>query len=121
MRDHTQLSENFFRYEFACKCGCGLQTADVEIITVWQRIRTHYDRLVTINSGARCAAHNQAVGGYPNSRHLRGEAADGTVDHVPAQEVQSLLRSWYPNKLGIGRGRNFTHIDVRPSAANWSY
>lgn len=31
---------------------------------------------ITVNSGFRCPLHNAAVGGVPNSQHLRGEAAD---------------------------------------------
>ncbi len=30
----------------------------------------------TINSGARCVAHNAAVGGEPRSKHVTGEALD---------------------------------------------
>ena len=34
---------------------------------------------ISVNSGYRCPALNKAVGGTPNSQHLRGEAADITV------------------------------------------
>jgi uncharacterized protein YcbK (DUF882 family) len=124
VRDTTRLSQNFYRYEFACPCGCGFQTADVELVTVLQRLRDHYEKPVYLTErgkGARCETFNAEVGGYPKSRHLRGEAADFSVDRIPAHEVQALLRRWYPEKYGIGRGQSFTHVDVRPNAANWSY
>ncbi len=120
-RDVTQLSENFYRWEFACRCGCGLQTVDAELVQIWQRIRTHYGRRVHITSGARCKQHNTDSNGYPNSKHLRGEAADGAVEGIPAQEVQALLRRWYPDRYGLGRARNYTHLDVRPARADWHY
>ncbi len=121
MRDRTQLSENFWRYEFACKCGCGFQAVDVELLTVLQRIRSHYGRIVTINSGARCLTQNTSQGGFLRSRHLRGEAADFVVEGIPAQEIQALIRRWYPGKFGIGRARDWTHLDVRPHVAEWTY
>lgn len=31
---------------------------------------------IYVNSGYRCPRHNAAVGGVPNSQHMRGEAAD---------------------------------------------
>lgn len=34
---------------------------------------------IRVNSGYRCPVLNKAVGGTPNSQHLRGEAADITV------------------------------------------
>ena len=124
MKDRTQLSENFWRYEFACPCGCGFQTADIELVAILQRLRDHYERPVLLTQrgkGARCAVYNEQIGGYANSRHLRGEAADFTVHGTPAQEVQALLRRWYSDKLGIGRARNWTHVDVRPYVAEWTY
>lgn len=39
-------------------------------------IRTAWGAPISINSGYRCPALNQAVGGVPTSQHQKGEAAD---------------------------------------------
>ena len=43
-------------------------------------IRKAYGKPIYVNSGYRCAALNQIVGGVRNSQHLRGEAADIRCD-----------------------------------------
>ena len=39
-------------------------------------LRRLYDRPIIITSGYRCPALNKAVGGKPNSQHVKGQAAD---------------------------------------------
>lgn len=39
-------------------------------------IRQRYGSPIRINSGYRCPELNKAVGGKPNSQHLKGEAVD---------------------------------------------
>ena len=43
---------------------------------VLEPLRQHFGTPVVISSGYRCPALNRAVGGVPNSQHLKGEAAD---------------------------------------------
>lgn len=43
---------------------------------VLQPLRDHLRQPIVINSGYRCSALNNAVGGVANSQHLTGEAAD---------------------------------------------
>ena len=38
--------------------------------------RKAFGKAIKVNSGYRCALKNKAVGGVPNSQHLKGEAAD---------------------------------------------
>jgi hypothetical protein len=33
------ISENFARSEFRCKCGCGLDTVDTELLRLLENIR----------------------------------------------------------------------------------
>lgn len=50
-----------------------------ELIThVLNPLREAYGKPITVNSGYRCPALNQKVGGSPTSDHLRGAAADIT-------------------------------------------
>lgn len=46
------------------------------VLNVLQPLRTALGVEMHINSGYRCPELNEAVGGVPNSMHLRGEAAD---------------------------------------------
>ena len=62
-----QLSKNFHRMEFACRCGCGLDTADYLLVIILQDVRNHFEKPVHVLSGSRCQAHNQTVGGVDDS------------------------------------------------------
>lgn len=109
------ISKDFDRSEFACKCSCGFDTVDVELIAVLQDLRDVFGAII-VNSGCRCPTHNINVGGSQFSQHLYGKAADiRTVYHGLNQDkVADYLEAKYPNKYGIGRYIGRTHIDVRP-------
>lgn len=113
----VRLSKNLSRHEFACKCGCGFDTADLATVSVIQSVCDHFECKVRINSGCRCEAHNAKVGGAPNSQHRLGRAADcmffdedGPLDPY---EVDQWLRKKYPNIYGFGLYTTFNHIDTR--------
>jgi len=113
-------SKYFKRSEFACKCGCGFDTVDVELFAVLKDLRQHFDRPVIITSACRCVIHNKNVGGGINSQHLRGRAADVVVKGTSPDVVHAYLAGKYPNKYGIGQYKDFTHIDTRTTGpARW--
>lgn len=114
------LNQYFKRKEFACKCGCGTSTVDAELLNVVSDVREHFGKPVVITSGHRCLKHNTAVGGAKGSMHLTGKAADIKVVGVDPADVHAYLVNKYPTKYGIGRYRNFTHIDVRDTKARWA-
>jgi uncharacterized protein YcbK (DUF882 family) len=116
-----RLSEHFWRREFACKCGCGLDTIDAATLAVLELVRAHFEAPVTVASGHRCEAHNRACGGLAGSQHLRGRAADIVVEGVNAFEVYAFLDELHPHDLGLGRYATFTHVDTRTDGpARWS-
>lgn len=91
----------------------------VELALKLERIRERLgNRPITITSGYRTAKHNTAVGGAKNSFHLRGMAADIVVEGMSPKQVQSTLSDW-PG--GLGLGATFTHLDIRPYKARFSY
>ena len=114
------VSTHFSRAEFACGCGCGFDTVDSESLVLLEVVRDHYEAEVRINSAARCVAHNAKVGGGVKSQHLIGRAQDIEVDGVPAPEVADYIDSIYPDKYGLGRYSNFTHVDTRAGKARWT-
>ena len=114
------LSPHFNREEFQCQCGCGFNTVDYELINVLEDLREHFKCSVHINSGCRCPAHNEAVGGEDASKHMFGIAADVVVNNVSEHKVADYLEYMYPTKYGIGRYKGRTHIDIRKEPARWS-
>lgn len=114
------ISTHFNRSEFACKCGCGFDAVDKELLEVLEDVRVHFNAPVTLDCACRCATHNREVGGEDHSQHLLGKAADIKVSGHTPSEVQDYLRGKYPSKYGVGRYSAFTHIDVRSTAANWN-
>lgn len=110
-------SKYFKRSEFACKCGCGFDTIDFELVCLLDKIREHFDQPITVNSACRCPAHNKAVGGKPGSQHLRGRAADIVVKDIPPSLVAELADML--NAGGVGDYDNFTHVDTRSGRARW--
>lgn len=122
------LSKYFQRSEFSCKCGCGQDTFDAELLMVLEDLREHFNAPVINNSGNRCIAYNEKVQllNDPNyipfsseSMHLVSKAADIVVRGYTSIQVYSYLCSKYPGQYGIGYYKNFTHIDVRPFKARW--
>ena len=74
------LTENFSRFEFECKCGCGKQDIDERLVNRLQLVRDIANIPIKINSGCRCVLHNEASKGEPNSLHLLGLAIDWCFD-----------------------------------------
>jgi uncharacterized protein YcbK (DUF882 family) len=110
-------SKYFKRSEFACKCGCGFDTVDYELVKMLEYIREHFDRKLRINSCCRCTSHNLAVGGRSGSQHLRGRAADIVVDGIVPTLVAELAEQMEVG--GLGEYNTFTHIDTRAGKARW--
>lgn len=114
------LSENFSKAEFKCRCGrCNQVGPHPKLIEEMQKIRDHFGTAITINSGYRCPGYNRRVGGARNSQHLLGTACDFNVAGKTPEEVQAYLWVAYPNSYGIGRYATFTHFDVRGWRARW--
>jgi uncharacterized protein YcbK (DUF882 family) len=105
------LSENFSREEFACKCGCGLNTVDAELLNIIQAIRDHFSVKVTINSGNRCKTHNKTIGGAPSSWHIKSRAADVVVEGIAPRLVAEAAAQY--GASGIKTYSSWTHVDTR--------
>lgn len=111
------LTKNFSRHEFACKCGCGFADIKPEVAEMCQIIRDAAGVPVSINSGCRCQAHNKKVGGVPNSFHTSGHAAD-LHSQLGGAKMYQLIHGLYnmgmlPNLeyCKYYPAKNFVHID----------
>ena len=116
------ITENFSLDEFACKCGCGANHIHEGQVHRLQVVRDIIKDRIIITSGVRCHEHNDVIGGEINSYHLKGWAADWTVEDDKTLEwiAKTLLNNWsggfhfYPRTISPdGTIREaFCHSDI---------
>lgn len=115
------LTKNFSRSEFKCKCGkCNCDDVDPKLVQGLQELRDITGEPIIINSAVRCPEHNKAVGGVSNSQHVKGKAADIRIKGMSPEKLAE-----YAEKIdvfkngGIGTYNTFVHVDVRGHKARW--
>lgn len=116
------LTENFSRWEFACRCRCGFDTVDFLLLEELQKLRTELGKRIDVVSGARCWNHNLNQGGAQFSRHLRGQGADIKVEGMRNAELFEFLLKRFPRKYGKGLykgARSSVHLDIRAVGVSW--
>lgn len=134
------ISKNYDRSEWACKCGCGLDRIDLRLMPIAEIIR-HYEggKPMSINSGCRCLLHNERIQRLANknykpfssrSKHMPIDK-DGTIDEENGictagdfrsenpKRLYDFLCDLFPNLYGIGVYSWGVHIDTRQSKARW--
>lgn len=117
---------NYFNLEeFECKCKdkhCAGKLPQLQmrpqLVQALNRIREEFKEPITVTSGFRCDAHNEAVGGTKASQHRTGSAADIRPSKNDPGDLDRLYKLCEDEAgivgLGDGRARGFIHIDVRP-------
>lgn len=126
------LTANFSRSEFACRCGCGFDTVDAELINALQAgcyfFTERYGEPVRcdITGPNRCYQHNIDERGAKDSEHPNARAADHKFylrksgKQISPDEVADYYEDAYPGKWGVGRYHNRTHLDTRSNGpARW--
>ena len=120
----TSLSEHFRRDEMECACGCGMVPTP-EFMQWIEGLRKAFGSPMLITSGARCAKHNEDVGGAPDSMHVKGLAADVRVAGAAAFKLIGLAHLWGVKGLGVKQHgpTRFVHLDIGPreTPTVWSY
>lgn len=94
------------------------QTRNLKALAVnlLQPVRDIYGKPMYINSGFRSPEVNKAVGGSPDSQHMKGEAADVVSEH-PAELVECLKRSGLDFDQCI-QYSTFVHLSLKLSGTN---
>jgi len=115
------LSKNFSRSEFACRC-CGRAEVNPHLVDALQELRDLAGAPIRVNSGYRCPEHNQAVGGAKRSQHLLGNAADIVIKGLSVASMYELaaqVPAFRNGGIGVYPEQGFIHVDVRESRARW--
>lgn len=128
-----KLTKNLSLSEFACNCknACpAKETADYRLVQVLQKTVDYFESQlgctvrIVITSGNRCVAHNKAVGGAANSKHVAMIAADiqleYLVKHAPKtwQTIApAVVYAYLAKALGETGGlklyATWVHVDMR--------
>lgn len=140
------ITANFSRYEFACRCGCGMADPHPILVASLQHLvdqvaaeharRPHF----AVTGPGRCPTYNRKVGGASHSKHLQRvdsgyfEAVDGHLFFMTTRATPRRLplrRFWQlalqePAFAAGGVGVYFDdtgprlHLDVRRDGpARW--
>ena len=107
-----RVSEHFKLREFECRC-CRKVMLSPGLLERLQALRALWGKPVVITSGYRCPSHNHAVGGVPNSLHLKGRAADIAVERREQDAVAAMARQVGFDSVITYGARNFIHLGVK--------
>lgn len=110
--DYGLVSPHFKAKEFQSKDKSEYLLIATELIETLEKIRSHFNAPVIINSGYRTPSWNSKVNGAPNSYHCKGMAADIVVKGHSSKEVAKYADS-IMEQGGVIKYTNFTHVDVR--------
>jgi len=110
------LSKDFSRSEFACKCGCGFDAVKPYLVEQLQKMRDQLGFEIIVESGCRCSRHNAEVNGAVDSSHLTGEAADLKPaggkpwgSEVRFRFMEAALAARFKR---VGIGETIFHVDI---------
>ena len=99
----------------ACPCGkCdGFPAEPAEkLMRLADRVREAAGAAMIPSSTVRCAAHNGAVGGVSNSRHLTGCAMDFSIRGRTAEQTLALVRQQKDVHYAYAIDGTHVHMDV---------
>lgn len=118
------LTANFSKSEFACKCGqCGgLADMRPQFIQMLQEAREDAGTSFRITSGFRCPLHPETIK-RPTSSHTIGVAVDiATPNSQVRYGILAALIGRRFHRIGIGK--TFIHVDDDPTKVAgvcWDY
>lgn len=94
----------------------------IPTVIVLQEMRDEGCGVIHITNAYRTPEHNERVGGSKNSQHLYFRATDIQTSNWSPDDVADWLElSDYTRLIGLGRYRQFTHLDTRHWFGNPQY
>lgn len=109
------MTLNFNRAEFKCKCGCGLDSIDPVLVDILQCSRTATALTYEISSGCRCYEHNTKEGGKPNSAHLKkgdGKCKAADIKCIGSMMRYTIVRDLIQRVRRIEVKESWIHVDI---------
>lgn len=105
--------------------GSGYAGMKFELVSKLDELRMAWGKAIRVSSGLRSRARNEAVGGKPNSAHLRGLAADLETSSIQEAIKMAVVaaRLGFP-RIGVDLKGGYVHVDVDedlPSPVTWFY
>ena len=98
-----------------CSCGqCGgfpVEPSE-KLMRLADAVRAAAGRPMVPTSTVRCRAHNKAVGGVENSRHLLGKAMDFSIPGWSADRTLALVRQQKAARYAYAIDGTYVHMDI---------
>ena len=98
-----------------CSCGqCGgfpVEPSE-KLMRLADAVRAAAGRPMVPTSTVRCRAHNKAVGGVENSRHLLGKAMDFSIPGWSADRALELVRQQKAARYAYAIDGTHVHMDI---------
>ena len=98
-----------------CSCGqCGgfpVEPSE-KLMRLADAVRAAAGRPMVPTSTVRCRAHNKAVGGVENSRHLLGKAMDFSIRGWSADRTLALVRQQKAARYAYAIDGTHVHMDI---------
>lgn len=111
LQEFKERWPDFHPKEIACR-GTGRVAFNFEAMDKLQALRKLRGRPIILNSAYRSPEHNKAVGGAPNSEHLRAQAFDVQMsNHDPAEYERDARKVGFRG-FGFYVRQNFIHADI---------
>lgn len=120
-------SLHFSDAELACHgthCCGGVNGCQQALVDALEALRVEVGVPITVDDAYRCAVHNAAVGGVPDSEHVRGIAADIRIQGMtPAEMYKAALQvpAFANGGIGVSVDGGYIHVDTRVGKARWCY
>lgn len=108
-----RLNQYFNLKEFECPCCHRVMLSEILLQKLFQ-LRYLLGKPINIDSGYRCVEDNKAIGGSIGSYHMKGMAADISVEGMPLYDLYQEALEFNFTGIGFYEKKNFLHLDVRP-------
>lgn len=131
-KTNLQVSKNFniSEMEYYDKVPANLLDNAKEVLSNLQVLRDACGKSITIMSGYRSPARNEAVGGATKSQHMEGNACDIKVKDMDPKDVaaliEKLIKDGKMKQGGLGIypratiAEGWVHYDTRGVRARWN-
>ena len=111
MTDFWKKIKHFKKEEFSCRCGCGLNIINKDLVKKLDKARDLANTSFFITSACRCISHNNSIKGSITSSHLDGLAVD--IDIESSSKRYKVLYSLFAVGFSrIGIYSDFVHADI---------